>query len=331
MSQRGSKNNPGEGQKLQLVGAPPALCTLWSPCTRAEMWLCPHHLFLPAQGEASTWFPSAPQLSWLCPPGAVGQQKAVGCDWSPLWGWTQPWAVSGGWDFTVQKLLEGPLSWRGHPTWTCPRLLCAHRMAPAVPLSPSAPSTDFTSPPPHRPRPLTLSISLFFSSPFASFSCWLWRFQASGPWRLCTLLSAPDFHSLLAAARTHPRMLSTTRHRRDGGQRDCHGAWRSSAASCCSPQPPPSLLGCRALQPKIPSMPPQSPSATPEPQPPQPAEGLSASLSHHLPLGRVDLGQLRGTRAAHAAWNRVGNFSSSSCLLLMGLFLAFPSSSSPPS
>lgn len=73
MSQRDSKNNPGEGQKLQSVAASSA--PPHPLCTRAEMQLCPHHLFLPAQGDASTSFPAAPQLARLCLPGTMGQQE----------------------------------------------------------------------------------------------------------------------------------------------------------------------------------------------------------------------------------------------------------------
>ena len=154
---------------------------------------------------------------------------------------------------------------RGHPTWTCLQLLCACPAAPAVPLSPQHSRHRFHFSSPCRPRPLTLSISLFFSSPFDSFSCWLSIFQASRPRRLCTLLSAPDFHRLPAGPLHPPWMLGTTWHHCDGGRRDRHGARRCSAASCCSPRPPLSLLGCWALQPKIPSLPPQTLNATEAP------------------------------------------------------------------
>lgn len=101
------------------------------------------------------------------------------------------------------RAVPGAVPRRGHLIWTCQRLLCACPAAPAVPLSPQCSQHRFHFSSPHHPRPHTLSISLFFSSPFASFSCWLSRFEASRPPCLCTLLSTPDI-CRLPAAPLHP-------------------------------------------------------------------------------------------------------------------------------
>lgn len=153
---------------------------------------------------------------------------------------------------------------------------------------PSAPGTDFTS---RRPRPLTLSISLFFSSPFASFSCWLSLFQASRPRRFRALSSAPDFRGLPAppaptlGCSAQPGTIARgTEGQRDhgGGVRQHRAAPLGWAAGLCNPKkhPFPSQVQLK---------------------PPQLAEGFLALLSHHLPLGHRDLGQPRGVGAAHAA------------------------------
>lgn len=81
MSQRGSKNNPREGQRLQLVGAAPTLRILCVPAAslhRGRGATVPLSHCPPAQGHASTHFPATPQLTWLCPLG-----KSLGCDGSP--------------------------------------------------------------------------------------------------------------------------------------------------------------------------------------------------------------------------------------------------------
>lgn len=164
---------------------------------------------------------------------------------------------------------------------------------PRFRFHPSAPSTDFTS-----PLPITPGLILF-PFPFSSLPLLL-HFPAGSQ-----DLRPPDPHAFAPSCRplifagclqppcTHPWMLGTTWHHHDGGRRDRHGAWRSSAALCCSPRLPPSPLGCWALQAKIRSVPPQTSSTT---QVPVAAGGAFGFIVPPPSLGMHGLGSARGVQ-----------------------------------
>lgn len=209
---------------------------------------------------------------------------------------------------------------RGHPTWTCPRVFCARPTGSA--FTPALPAPISLLLPPCCPQPLTLSISLFFSSPFASFSCWLSRFQASRPRCFRAPSSAPDFHGLPAPPSTHPRMLRTTRHHRDGDRGTIVEGLGSIALLC-----PAGLLGF-ATQ-KMIHFPPKCDSS---PQSWQ--RGFSVCCPTAFPWDTetwVSSGGPRGPGLLVQPETAPGAFALPPIHCLWALFLPFPSSSSPPS
>lgn len=212
MSQRGSKNNPGKGKNCSWWGSPRHRASSAPPCplcTRAEVRLCPITLSsLPRETPAPP-FQLPPNSPGSVLQGRWGSRKTGGCDLNPGGAEHSPNHSPGpGGEGKIspckkEKYSEPcPPRCRGNslntaplPAWplvrcpggdtpwgACPRLLCACPVAPTVLLSPPGlPAPISLLLPPRHPQPLTLSISLFFSSPFASFSCWLSRFQAPGP------------------------------------------------------------------------------------------------------------------------------------------------------